>query len=340
MSKSRSNQLVVRKRGIGGTDVGAIFGLNKWMSLPRLWLLKTGRLFNQRSSENEFMEWGRYLEGPVARRYSEKTGRKIRHVRDADFRPRYPWVTGNPDRIQWDRTRPKSSRRGVLEVKTAMFGKLREWSKAGVPAQYYLQLQHYLELTGLDWGSFAVLFGGNKLVEFDVPRDEKLIDLINEKEREFWDYVERDQPPPMQLGAEWNAELVNYFPKPKQAELLRLDSLEAQGRALRLLRVKQQVAVREKEINEHEAWFKLQLADHATAQVRKLARIAWTPGEQRRVDLDWLRAQHPSIATAMTVLKPTRRFSIKALSELPEDAPEEEASESVLIVSARRIELD
>lgn len=329
-----------RSRGIGGSDVGAIFGLSKWGNVPKLWLQKTGRLFNQSSEDNELQDWGRYLEAPIAKKYSERTGRAIRRPSQTLVHPEFPWMIGNPDRFQVDKKREKASRRGVLEVKNAMFGKLREWSQSGVPAGYFLQLQHYLAITGLSWGSFAVLFGGNKLVEFDIPRDDKLIALMIEKEREFWGYVQRDEPPPMQLGAEWNEQLVNFFPKPKQQEVLRLDSPEAQGKALRLIRLKQQIKQREPEIEELESWFKLQLADHATAQVARIARISWSASETNRINLDKLREKHPAIAKELTETKPTRRFSVKLLADLPAEEEEEERSDSTLIVSARRIELD
>lgn len=329
-----------RSRGIGGSDVGAIFGVNKWMSLPRLWLLKTGRLAARPNYDSEFMEWGRYLEAPVAKKYSERTGRRIQSIKETIVHPQFPWMIGNPDRSQWDRLRARHERKGILEVKTAMFSKLREWSGEGVPASYYLQLQHYLCIAGLSWGSFAVLFGGNRLVKFDIPRDEALMALMIERERDFWRYVTEDTAPPMQLGAEWNEELVNFFPKPKQKEVLKLDSPEAQGKALRLLRLKEQIKARGNEEHELESWFKLQLADHAEARVAELAKVTWSPGERKSIDLDKLRAEYPAVAQDCQQTSPTRRFSLRALIDLPIEPEEEEQSDSALIVSARRIELD
>jgi predicted phage-related endonuclease len=223
-----------------------------------------------------------------------------------------------------------------------MFGKLREWSKGGVPAQYYLQLQHYLELTGATWGSFAVLFGGNRLVQFDVPRDDAIIQLIIDKARTFWEYVQADRMPPIPLTSVVNDELTKLFPTPTQATTLRLETPEAIGRARRLLRLKDRVATIKDELEQHEAWFKLQMADHAACVVPEIATIKWTPGEQRRIDLDALRQHEPVIAAAHTKVISTRRFSVTALEDQPEPEPDDtdDATPVTFTVSARRIELD
>jgi putative phage-type endonuclease len=341
LSKLLTKSVENRTRGIGGSDVASIFGLNKWKPLPLLWLEKTGKLpkAESASADPEWMEWGNYLEEPIAKVYAKRTGRKLRRPGHTIAHPEFSFMMGNPDRFQKDKQRAGDPR-GVLEIKCAMFGKLREWSAGGVPAPYYLQLQHYLAITELAWGSFAVLFGGNRLVEFDVPRDEKLIELMIEKEREFWSYVTRNQAPPMELGAEWNQQLVNFFPKPTERETLQLSAPEDFGRAFRLLRLKEQVKLREKEINEHESYFKVKLANHAQARIGSSVKVAWTPGERKSVDLDALRERYPQIAAELTRAKPQRRFSITALEDLPADQQEEEEAEAPLIISARRIELD
>lgn len=327
-----------RVLGIGGTDLAAIFGLSPWKSLPQLWLEKTRRLPEGETADSEMLEWGRYLEGPIARKYAERTGRELRGAGSIRH-PLYPHLLGNPDRFQRDRLRPKGEQRGILEIKTAMFGKLREWSRAGIPAQYYLQLQHYLAITGLSWGSFAILFGGNKLVYFDVPRDEKLIPLMIEKANAFWRYVVDKRFPPFELSAEWNSELAAFFPKPTQAGPLVLNTPEAIGKARLLLRLKEAEKTNTERINELEAWFKLQLADHARGLVPGLASIRWEPSIQRRVNLKRLRELDPVVALAHTDSVPTRRFYFKGFDEAEgEEAPE--TAEAPLVMTARQIEID
>jgi len=328
-----------RSKGIGGSDVGALFGLSKWMPLPKLYLQKTGKLFAQNERENEPAEWGTDFEDIIARRFSKKTGRQIRRIGRTLTHPRYPFMVGNPDRFQWDRKRPHAKRRGVLEIKATMFANLKPWSMSGIPANYYLQLQHYLVLTGCTWGSFAVLFGGNKLVNFDVERDEQLIAVMIEREREFWELVQKQTPPPITLSAEWNKHLAAFFPESIKGVERVLDTPAAIGRARRYLTLCQQIERREAEIEEHEVFFKSELREAERLLVPGIARFSWSSFERKHADLDKLRTLYPAIAEEITTKQPQRRFSCKGLVDLVE-ADDEIEPAPVPMMGARRIELD
>ena len=43
MKMARIDWLLDRRKGIGGSDVSAILGLNKWKSAYQIWLEKTGK---------------------------------------------------------------------------------------------------------------------------------------------------------------------------------------------------------------------------------------------------------------------------------------------------------
>lgn len=330
-----------RSRGIGGSDVGSIFGLNKWMSLPRLWLQKLNRLPKQSGAENEMLEWGNLLEAPIASRYAKVSGRRIQLVNRTIVHPEYPWMLANPDRLQWDSGRPRAERRGILEIKATMFGNLRAWQSGGVPASYYLQLQHYLCVLGLSWGSFAVLFGGNRLVQFDVARDEALIKVMIEREREFWELVQSETPPSITLSKEWNEQLAAFFPTASKDKQVVLDTPEAVGHMRRLLSLNRQIKKRELEVAEHETWLKAQIGEAQAERllVPKVGRASWSLGERRSIDLEKLRSQYPSIAVELTKVDPQRRFSMKSFEDIKEETTDERES-APAIFGARRIELD
>ena len=44
MKMARIDWLLDRRKGIGGSDVAAIMGLNKWKSAYQIWLEKTGQV--------------------------------------------------------------------------------------------------------------------------------------------------------------------------------------------------------------------------------------------------------------------------------------------------------
>lgn len=53
MKMARIDWLLDRRKGIGGSDVAAIMGLNKWKSAYQIWLEKQDRLdyLNQTASQ-------------------------------------------------------------------------------------------------------------------------------------------------------------------------------------------------------------------------------------------------------------------------------------------------
>jgi hypothetical protein len=73
--------LEVRKQGIGSSDAATACGLNPYMSMLELWMIKTGRM--QQSIEDESagyapLYWGKQLEPLVAEYYSMHTNHKVR----------------------------------------------------------------------------------------------------------------------------------------------------------------------------------------------------------------------------------------------------------------------
>ena len=319
------NPRMDRTQGIGGADVGSLFGLNHWKSLPELWLEKTGRLPPDYSDSLPKL-LGRLFEEPVAKAFALQTGRRVQKTNRLLIHPRYRFMTGHPDRFQWDTSRSRRRAKGVLEIKTTHMRQWHEWSHGGIPAQYYLQLQHYLVLTGCQWGSFAVLFGGQKLVHFDLDRDEAVIAVMLEKEAAFWQLVETQQMPPIELSEEWNQVIAQFFPKPNKGEEKIVESPEAIGRAQRYLQLKDQITRRKEESIAHEVWFKSEIAHAESLLVPGIARFTWKASERKHVDLAALREEHLEWVEALTKTVPTRIFHAKALAEDPFEDSDDEAA--------------
>jgi putative phage-type endonuclease len=170
-----------RSKGIGGSDAAAVLGLSKYKSPLELYLEKIGELDSD-IPDNDAMYWGRTLEEIVAQEYAKRTGNKVRRVNRVLQHNEHSWMLANIDReIISDRGR------GVLECKTANAWLTSEWDDGQVPDAYLLQLMHYLAVTGRQWGSIAVLIGGQKFIIQDFERDDELIEMMIEKERAFWE---------------------------------------------------------------------------------------------------------------------------------------------------------
>ena len=75
----------------------------------------------------------------------------------------------------------------------AIFNKCK---REGLPLYYVVQLQHYLGVTGMKWGAYAVFSAERwEMIEFDVPRDPELIKIIFQKDKDFWEMVQNGEAP-------------------------------------------------------------------------------------------------------------------------------------------------
>lgn len=181
-----------RRSGIGGTDVPKILGVSRFGSAMDCYLDKRG--LTAPLIQNDAMRWGTILEEPVAAEYAIQTGRKVRRAAGFIRRPGYDWAYANIDRWSLKAGTPKR----VLEVKTAGVFATKDFGEPGsdqVPADYLLQVMHYIACTGVDTADLAVLIGGQRFEVYTVERDDELIEGMTEICAKFWSDTSQGIPP-------------------------------------------------------------------------------------------------------------------------------------------------
>ncbi|MGV3084581.1 YqaJ viral recombinase family nuclease [Enterococcus dispar] len=204
--------LADRRKGIGGSDVATILGLNKWKSPYQLWLEKTGQITLDDSS-GEAAYWGTALEPLVANRFSEVTGKKVRRRNKVFEHPDFPFLRANIDRdiVGED---------AVLECKTANQFLAKEWEGDEIPMQYICQVQHYMNVLNREYAYFAVLIGGQKFLWKRIDRDQDLINAITERLVEFWEEnVLKGIPPEIDGSDATSAFIRNQYADPGENEI-------------------------------------------------------------------------------------------------------------------------
>ena len=72
---NRAQWLAERKKSLGGSDMGAVLGMNNYTSPMAVWMDKTGRL--PEKEQTEWMRLGTDLEDYVAQRFCEVSGLKV-----------------------------------------------------------------------------------------------------------------------------------------------------------------------------------------------------------------------------------------------------------------------
>ncbi len=201
----RTSWLNERRKGIGGSDIGAILGLSPYRTPVDVWMDKTGRAAPQ--DETLQMRFGLYAEEFVAQEYSRATGLAVQRYTPMLHHPSAP-LLGNVDRLVIPAGAKRASHKReirtdtLLEAKTASaFSafKAEEWGEAGsdaVPMAYLVQVATYRILTGCSMADLAALFGNQEVRIYHLPRDAELEAMIVATASEWWQkHIIADVPP-------------------------------------------------------------------------------------------------------------------------------------------------
>ena len=205
---SHEEWLENRMRGIGGSEISAVIGQNPYMDNVTLWELKTGRRQPEDISDKPFVQYGnqaeRHLRGLFRLDFPQFA---VDYVENNSFiNSKYPWAQASLDGWMTD----QNGRRGVLEIKTTEILQSMQkerWNKQ-VPMNYYCQVLFYMAVVEADFSvikaQLKTVFNGIPYLQTkhypieraDVQDD---IDYMMERGERFWEYVKRDERPPLVL---------------------------------------------------------------------------------------------------------------------------------------------
>lgn len=194
----------LRQGGLGGSDAGAICGVNPYKSGLEVFYEKIGEL--PAKEDNEAMEWGRTLEPIIAEKFAKQSALEIIpevylncpvisdnalpftviDPEDIYCSPIHPFMFANPDRIIFH----PAIGTGILEIKTSNEYNYSDWMEGNLPKSYVLQIHHYMYVMDCSYAIIAALIGGNKFRTFFIKRDEDLINTMLSEEEDFWSRVE------------------------------------------------------------------------------------------------------------------------------------------------------
>ena len=195
-----------RKTGIGGSDAGAILGKSRFKSNVEVWEEKTGKRQPEDISEEAVVKYGKAAEEYLIKifeldypEYEVETNKNVVYKRGFMFASLDAELTDS------------EGRRGILEIKTNEIhaaGGLQKWDKQ-VPENYYVQIIHYLIVTGFDFAILKVQIkgtGANGEIEhitrhYKFFRKEIMSDIryVYEQEYKFWESVKAVKRPPRLL---------------------------------------------------------------------------------------------------------------------------------------------
>lgn len=205
---SHEEWLKNRLNGIGGSEISAIIGQNPYMDNITLWEYKTGRKKPEDISDKPYVQYGTQAEMHLRGLFRlDFPHLRVDYVENNSWtNPRYPWAQASLDGWLTD----QEGRRGVLEIKTTeiLQSMQKERWNQQIPMNYYCQVLFYMAVVEADFAvlkaQLKTMFDGVPYLQTkhytieraDVQAD---IDYMMAKGSEFWEYVKRDERPPLVL---------------------------------------------------------------------------------------------------------------------------------------------
>ncbi|EAF4150302.1 hypothetical protein CW373_10195 [Listeria monocytogenes] len=299
----RTQWLLTRRQGIGGSDAGIIMGLNKYKTAFELWLDKTGQILPDESA-GEAAYWGNQMEEVVAKEFEKRTGKKVRRSNMMYQHPEHDFMLANVDRFIVGED-------ALLECKTASAYLAKEWESDEVPATYLVQIQHYLAVTGKSKAYVAVLIGGNKFIWKEIERDEELINQIIAFELDFWETnIKGHVAPTLDGSSAAEKYLKDRFAKSEDKQIILPKTFnEYLTERANLERDIKLLETRKKEIDNN-------IKGHMESAEKALSdnyEVSWKSMTSKRVDTKKLKEKFSDIYLTVLMESHSRKFTVKEI---------------------------
>lgn len=299
---TRADWLAERRKSVGGSEIGAIMGLNKYQSPVSVWANKLGIVPDV--EPNEAMIQGTDLEEYVAERFTRLTGKKVRHCNYILRNDNYPYLHANVDRLVCGES-------AGLECKTASALSVSKFKGGEFPAGYYAQCVAYMAVTELPVWYLAVVVLGKEFKVFKMVRDGQdtskpdwceSVTVVDDAEfsaiksavADFWQYVVNETMPEIDGSKATSDTLAAMYPGGDAPDIdpLELDDMRDKICALRDLKDEKRRI--DENIRLLENTFKARMEDAETAFCDDV-KITWKPQERTTFDYKKFVKDHPGL---------------------------------------------
>ena len=297
----RMEWLKLRKTGIGGSDAGAICGLNPYASPMSVYLDKTSDTIGD--DDNEAMRIGRDLESYVAQRFCEATGLKVRRSNYMYRSEEYPFMLADVDRLIVGED-------AGLECKTVSPYGADKWKDGNIPQHYLMQCCHYMYVTGRRSWYLAVVILGQGFQYVKIDWDNDLIQSMVRTEYDFWNnYVIPGILPPPDGSDVCDEVLEQYFHVSKKAGTVPLVGFDE--KLDRRLELTQQIKELERQQKQIDQEIKIFLGESELAASERY-KVAWQMVTTNRLDTKRIKTEQPQLYQDYLVENHARKFTVKA----------------------------
>ncbi len=297
-TNGRKEWLAERRKSLGGSDMGAVLGMNDYTSPVAVWMDKTGRL--PEKEQTEWMRLGTDLEDYVAQRFCEASGLKVVKDNYTWRNSKYPHLHMNPDR------RIVGQKAG-FEAKIVSQLNEKKYRGGDFPDSYYAQVVTYLCVSEFDRWYLGALILGEGLRIYQMTRipndtkpdwciasvyvDDEELKAVGDTAENFWGYVAQDTPPPADGHPKTGEALFALYPDSRD-EIIGIGAFERE--LDNYFRLKDQLKNLTQTIDGIENRIKAHLGEYARGEGEKY-KVSWKTQYRKTFDSKGFIADHPEV---------------------------------------------
>ena len=296
----REEWLRYRKQGIGGSDAGAICGFNPYRTAMQVYYDKTSDEIED--IDSEAMRQGRELEDYVAKRFVEKTGKKVRRANAMFYDESNPFMLADVDRMI-------VGENAGLECKTVSPYMAEHWKDDKVPLSYQMQCYHYMSVCNADRWYVAALIYGREFKVYILERDEEVIANLIRLEENFWNNYVQKRVLPEPDGSKLADSVIAEYYKNADSVIIPLQGFNDKlKRRQELVGLLDRLETEKKQIEQE---LKIYLGDAEMAENEQF-RVSWKNVLTNRIDSTRLKEEEPEIYKRYQKTSQSRRFQVVA----------------------------
>jgi len=191
---SKKEWLEYRQKGIGGSDIASVVGINPWSSPLAVYYSKIEKV-PELEEENLPAELGIYNEPFIRTKFEkwflENEGMSVK-VQLIPYILQHPTNKIALANLDGFIVNPLLKEEAIIECKMTSERNYTNWRDENLPDYYFLQIMWYLYVTNCKKCYLCTLVGNNKFVVTVIERNEDVINSIVEKANYFWtNFIEK-----------------------------------------------------------------------------------------------------------------------------------------------------
>lgn len=317
-TKSHEEWLEERKKSLGGSDMGAILGMNTYSSPYTVWAEKTGKL--PPFEGNEWTRLGNDLEGYVAERFCEASGLKVINDTATWRNDKYPHLHANIDR------KVVGMKAGV-ECKLTSELNANKYKNGEFPDRFYAQCVEYLCVTEFERWFLVVLIYGKGIKIYQMTRipddtvpewceasvyvEDAEIEALAKTTADFWNDYVLTNTPPMTDGTKSTSETLKTIYPESNGSSVSLMAFESDLKQYKHLASMEEDYKRLKE--ECGNKIKAYMGEASTGESNSF-KVSWVSSVRNTFDHKRFASDNPGInLSGYYKQTPTRTFTVKEI---------------------------